>query len=98
MRQGQCVIDLSTNKGHTSRFLMVTLLIVSMHLEENNLSMKENTNEFILSPTCSLFRGSTVNHISNLKPWSVPHVASLSKKKLMCVQKAEQLRCLDNQV
>ena len=28
--------------------------------EEDNLSTKDKTSEFILSPTCPLFRGSTV--------------------------------------
>ena len=41
----------------------MTCPIVLVHLkplEEDNLSIKDKTAEFILSPMCPLFRGSTV--------------------------------------
>ena len=46
-----------------SQKLHTLLIIVLVHLEplkEDNLSIKDKTAEFILSPTCPLFGGSTV--------------------------------------
>ena len=43
----------------------ITCPIVLVHLEplkENNLSIKDKTAEFILSPTCPLFGDSTVHN------------------------------------
>ena len=38
----------------------MTLPIVLIPLKEDSLSIKDKTAEFILSPMCPLFRGSTV--------------------------------------
>ena len=51
-------------KGHCLRFQIFTLPIDIYNLrEEDNLSTKDETTEFILFPMCPLFRGSTVYEI-----------------------------------
>ena len=50
-------------KGHRSRSQKFDFPIVLIHFEplkEDNLSTKDTAAEFILSPTCPLFGGSTV--------------------------------------
>ena len=50
-------------KGHRSSLPKIVLTIALIHFEppkEDNVSTKDKTSEFILSPTCPLFGGSTV--------------------------------------
>ena len=49
-------------KGHCSRSMPYSFSTLILEpLKEDNLSIKDKVAEFILSPTCPLFRGSTVN-------------------------------------
>ena len=51
-------------KGHRSRSQIVGFPMVLIHYDppkEDNLSTKDTIAEFILSPKCPLFRGSTVD-------------------------------------
>ena len=66
----------------------ITCPIVLVHLvprTEDNLSIKDKTDEFILSPTCPIFRGSTVVH-SVLTPNReiLVQVAIIYNKRLFC--------------
>ena len=47
-------------KGHSSRFKKNCFPIDLEPPKEDNLSTKDTTAEFILSPTCTVFGGSTV--------------------------------------
>ena len=47
-------------KGHVPKIVLPIALLHFEPPKEDNLSTKDKTAEFILSPTCPLFGGSTV--------------------------------------
>ena len=61
---GHCIINLSTKD--TVRGPKNYMPYSFSTFREDNLSIKDKTAEFILSPTCPLFRGSTVTDF-----WSI---------------------------
>ena len=61
LRKGHNINDLSTRDTARGPKRLPSLFSYTDNLrEEDNLSTKDKTNKFILSPTCPLFRGFTV--------------------------------------
>ena len=74
-RKGQCMLDLHNYKGHCQRSQTLHSLqfqYIENLREEDNLSIKDKTAEFILFLQCPLFRGSTV--IYNIVVLSHPNL------------------------
>ena len=81
--KGHCI---PPHKGHCSRSQKLLSLYIENLREEDNLSIKDKTAEFILSPKCPLFGGSTIalvgvqlgsKYISTLDIYILPIIYSL---------------------